>query len=102
MKNLGIRHFYQAQNDKVIAFKTLLKNLSLTPEQVAYMSDDVIDLPVMTKVGLPIAVANAHDLVKANAKIITQKTGGHGAVREICDFLLKAQGKFDHVMSPYL
>jgi 3-deoxy-D-manno-octulosonate 8-phosphate phosphatase (KDO 8-P phosphatase) len=102
MKNLGIRHFYQGQNDKVIAFKTLLKNLSLTPEQVAYMGDDVIDLPVMTKVGLPIAVANAHDLVKANAKIITQKMGGHGAVREICDFLLKAQGKFDHVMSPYL
>ncbi|OJA03454.1 KdsC family phosphatase, partial [Bathymodiolus thermophilus thioautotrophic gill symbiont] len=71
-------------------------------DEVAYMGDDVIDLPVMTKVGFAIAVANAHDLVKQNANLITQKNGGQGAVREVCDFILKAQGKFDKAMAPYL
>jgi 3-deoxy-D-manno-octulosonate 8-phosphate phosphatase (KDO 8-P phosphatase) len=72
------------------------------PDEVAYMGDDVIDLPVMTKVGFAIAVANAHDLVKQNAHLVTQKIGGQGAVREACDFILQAQGKFDTAMAPYL
>jgi 3-deoxy-D-manno-octulosonate 8-phosphate phosphatase (KDO 8-P phosphatase) len=66
------------------------------------MGDDVIDLPVMTKVGLPIAVSNAHELVKEKSCIVTDKIGGHGAVREVCDFILKAQDKFDGAMNPYL
>jgi 3-deoxy-D-manno-octulosonate 8-phosphate phosphatase (KDO 8-P phosphatase) len=66
------------------------------------MGDDIIDLPVMLQVGLPIAVANAHDLVKDNACFITKKNGGHGAVREVCDFILKAQDKFDTTMEFYL
>jgi len=102
MKNLGIAHFYQGQEDKVVAFNDLLEKLSLSADQVAYVGDDVIDLPVMTKVGLPIAVANAHELVKRKSCIVTDKNGGHGAVREVCDFLLKAQDKFDEAMRPYL
>jgi 3-deoxy-D-manno-octulosonate 8-phosphate phosphatase (KDO 8-P phosphatase) len=102
MNNLGIEHFYQGQNDKLIAFNELLKKLSLKAEQVAYVGDDVIDLPVMRNIGLPIAVANAHDLVKDNACLITQKRGGHGAVREACDFILKAQDNYDSAMSAYL
>ncbi|EEZ80223.1 MAG: 3-deoxy-manno-octulosonate-8-phosphatase KdsC [Candidatus Thioglobus sp.] len=102
MKNLGIEHFYQGQEDKVVAFNDLLDKLSLNAEQVAYMGDDVIDLPVMTKVGLPIAVSNAHELVKEKSCIVTDKIGGHGAVREVCDFILKAQDKFDGAMNPYL
>jgi 3-deoxy-D-manno-octulosonate 8-phosphate phosphatase (KDO 8-P phosphatase) len=102
MKNLGIEHFYQGQNDKLIAFNELLKKLSLKAEQVAYVGDDVIDLPVMRNIGLPIAVANAHDLVKDNACLITQKRGGHGAVREACDFILKAQDNYDSAMGAYL
>jgi 3-deoxy-D-manno-octulosonate 8-phosphate phosphatase (KDO 8-P phosphatase) len=102
MKNLGITHFYQGQDDKVVAFNDLLNKLNLTADQVAYMGDDVIDLPVMTKVGLPIAVANAHELVKENACIVTDKVGGHGAVREACDFILKAQDTFDEAMKAYL
>ncbi|HAO38868.1 MAG TPA: 3-deoxy-manno-octulosonate-8-phosphatase KdsC [Gammaproteobacteria bacterium] len=102
MKNLGITHFYQGQDDKVVAFNDLLNKLNLTADQVAYMGDDVIDLPVMTKVGLPIAVANAHELVKDNACIVTDKAGGHGAVREACDFILKAQDTFDEAMKVYL
>ncbi len=102
MNNLGIKHFYQDQSDKMLAFYDLLTKLALNPEQVAYMGDDVIDLPVMSKVGLSIAVANAHELVKESAHIITDKTGGNGAIREVCDFLLKAQDRFDTAMAPYL
>ena len=102
MENLGIEHYYQGQSDKVLAFKDLLDKLSLNADEVAYMGDDVIDLPVMTKVGLPIAPANAHDLVKEKSCLVTDKTGGHGAVREACDFLLKAQDKYDSLMAEYL
>ncbi len=102
MKNLGIDYFYQGQSDKVVAYNDLMAKLSLEPKQIAYMGDDVIDLPVMNKVGLPIAVANAHDLVKEKSCIITESSGGNGAVREACDFLLKAQDKYDEAMSIYL
>jgi 3-deoxy-D-manno-octulosonate 8-phosphate phosphatase (KDO 8-P phosphatase) len=102
MKNLGITHFYQGQSDKVVAFSDLLQKLNLSADEVAYVGDDVIDLPVMTKVGFAIAVANAHDTVKQYANLITEKSGGHGAVREVCDFILKAQGKFDDAMKLYL
>lgn len=102
MKNLGIEYFYQGQNDKVVAFNKLIKELSLQVEQVAYMGDDIIDLPVMRKIGLPIAVANAHELVKENACFVTEKIGGHGAVREVCDLLLKAQNTYDKAMKKYL
>ncbi|WPE16422.1 3-deoxy-manno-octulosonate-8-phosphatase KdsC [Candidatus Thioglobus autotrophicus] len=102
MKNLGIEHFYQGQNDKLIAFNQLLEKLTIEADQVAYMGDDIIDLPVMRNIGLPIAVANAHELVKDNACLITEKRGGHGAVREACDFILKAQNNYDSAMSAYL
>ncbi|MBW5290312.1 MAG: 3-deoxy-D-manno-octulosonate 8-phosphate phosphatase [Candidatus Ruthia sp. Asou_11_S2] len=102
MRNLGIEHFYQGQDDKVVAFNNLIKKLSLQAEQVAYMGDDIIDLPVMIKVGLPIAVANAHELVKENAYFVTEKIGGHGAVREVCDLLLKAQNTFNKAIEKYL
>jgi len=102
MKNLGIKHFYQGQSDKAVAFNALLKTLNVSVDEVAYVGDDVIDLPVMTKVGFAIAVANAHDLVKQHAHLTTDKIGGHGAVREVCDFILRAQGNFDKAMAPYL
>ena len=102
MENLGIEHYYQGQSDKVLAFKDLLSKLNLSADEVAYMGDDVIDLPVMTQVGLPIAPANAHDLVKEKSSLVTEKMGGYGAVREACDFLLKAQDKYDTMMRTYL
>ena len=102
MKNLGIEHYYQGQSNKVLAFEDLLDKLDLKASEVAYMGDDVIDLPVMLKVGLPIAPNNAHELVKERSALITNKTGGYGAVREACDFLLKAQNKYDQAMSVYL
>ncbi|MFK5984200.1 MAG: 3-deoxy-manno-octulosonate-8-phosphatase KdsC [Pseudomonadota bacterium] len=102
MKNLSVELIYQGQSDKRIGYQQLLEDLNIKAEQVAYIGDDVIDLPVMTKVGLAIAVANAHPLVKKHADMITENRGGHGAVRELCDFLLQAQGNYEQLMSQYL
>jgi len=102
MKNLGIKHLYQGQEDKTIAFAKLLKEFQLDAEQVAYVGDDVIDLPVMTKVGLSLCVADGHELVKQHAHWCTLNNGGQGAVREICELLMKAQNNYDEKMNSYL
>ena len=94
-KTLGITHLYQGQSNKLIAFEQILRDLSLTPEQVAYIGDDLIDWPVMAKVGLSVAVADAHPLLLPKAHYVTQIPGGRGAVRELCDLILQAQGKLE-------
>ncbi len=102
MQDLDIKHFYQGEDNKIVAFNNLIKKLSLKNEQVAYIGDDIIDLPVMRKIGLPIAVSNAHELIKENAYFVTEKIGGHGAVREVCDLLLKSQNTYNKTMNKYL
>ncbi|MFC0142082.1 3-deoxy-manno-octulosonate-8-phosphatase KdsC [Erwinia mallotivora] len=92
---LGITHLYQGQSDKILAFRELLDKLSLQPEQVAYIGDDLIDWPVMEQVRLSVAVADAHPVLVPRADYVTRIAGGRGAVREICDLILIAQGKFD-------
>ena len=94
-QTLGITHLYQGQSDKLLAFRELLDTLSLRPEQVAYIGDDLIDWPVMAQVGLSVAVADAHPLLPERANYTTRIPGGRGAVREICDLILIAQNKFD-------
>ncbi|PKH25867.1 3-deoxy-manno-octulosonate-8-phosphatase KdsC [Enterobacterales bacterium CwR94] len=94
-QTLGITHLYQGQSDKVLAFRELLDKLSVTPEQVAYIGDDLIDWPVMAQIGLSVAVADAHPLLLTRADYVTQIPGGRGAVREICDLILIAQDKFE-------
>ncbi len=94
-ETLGITHLYQGQSDKLLAFRELLDKLSLTADQVAYVGDDLIDWPVMAEVGLSIAVADAHPLLMPRAHYVTRIAGGRGAVREVCDLLLLAQGKLD-------
>ncbi|MCU7367829.1 3-deoxy-manno-octulosonate-8-phosphatase KdsC [Pantoea stewartii] len=94
-KTLGIRHLYQGQSDKLLAYRELLDTLSLSDEQVAYIGDDLIDWPVMAKVGLSVAVADAHPLLLARARYVTRIAGGRGAVRELCDLILMAQNKFE-------
>ncbi|WJY14714.1 3-deoxy-manno-octulosonate-8-phosphatase KdsC [Pectobacteriaceae bacterium CE90] len=93
---LGITHLYQGQSDKLLAFQKLLDELSLTADQVAYIGDDLIDWPVMAQVGLSVAVADAHPLLLPTADYITRISGGHGAVREICDLILLAQDKLEY------
>ncbi|TCV98768.1 3-deoxy-manno-octulosonate-8-phosphatase KdsC [Biostraticola tofi] len=94
-RTLGISHLYQGQSDKTLAFRELLGKLSLTAEQVAYIGDDLIDWPVMSQVGLSVAVADAHPMLLPRADYVTHIAGGRGAVREVCDLLLLAQGKLD-------
>lgn len=93
MRALGIEHVYQGQGDKLPAFRDLLDKLALAPEQAAYIGDDVIDIPVMQACALGCAVANAHPLVRRAAAYITRQHGGDGAVREVCDLLLQANGQ---------
>lgn len=94
-ETLGITHLYQGQSDKLLAYRELLSKLALTPEQVAYVGDDLIDWPVMAEIGLSVAVADAHPLLLSRVDYITRINGGRGAVREVCDLLLLAQGKLD-------
>ena len=94
-QTLGITHLYQGQSDKLLAFRELLRKLAVRPDEVAYIGDDLIDWPVMAEVGLSVAVADAHPLLLPRADYVTRINGGRGAVREVCDLLLLAQGKLD-------
>lgn len=93
-KSLGIKYLFQGELHKLNAFNSLLNTLSLSnKELISYIGDDVIDLPVMQKVGLSIAVSDAHPMVKQKSHYITKNIGGKGAVREVCDLILLAQNK---------
>lgn len=92
---LGISHLFQGQSDKLIAYRQLLSELTVTPNQVAYIGDDLIDWPVMEQVGLSVAVADAHPLLLPKAHYVTRIHGGRGAVREVCDLILMSQGLLD-------
>ena len=102
MENLGIWLVHQGQRDKRPAYHALLEQLKLSPEQVAYMGDDVVDLPVMTQVGLAIATADAHSMVLKHAHWVTEKNGGAGAARNACEMLLHAQGKLEAMLQSYI
>lgn len=102
MKSLGIDHVYQGRENKVAAFAELLTKTNLKPEQCAHVGDDLLDLPIMTKVGLPIAVQDANFAVKDYAHWCTTLPGGQGAVREVCDLIMHAQGSFAEVLESYL
>ncbi len=98
---LGIDLVYQGAKDKRLPFNEILEKLSLTPEEVAYVGDDIVDLPVMRQVGFAATVADAMDDVKLYADMVTKRSGGRGAVREICDFLLKESGRWSSVTRHY-
>lgn len=91
MHELGIEHVHQGVHDKVPVFENLIQTLNLEEQQCAYMGDDVPDMPIMRRVALKIAVANATQPVKQIANWHTTRHGGHGAVREACDLLMTAQ-----------
>lgn len=101
MKDLGVTHVYQGYKDKVAAFVAIMQALSITPEHIAYLGDDVIDLPIMRRVGLAIAVGDANFAVKKYAHWCTKTMGGLGAVREVCDFIMQSQGTFDDMLRDY-
>lgn len=102
MKGLGIEHVYQGHENKREALAELLAKTGVRPEEAAHVGDDLLDLPIMSKVGLAIAVQDANFAVKARADWCTASPGGLGAVREVCDLILQAQGKFDAIVDTYL
>lgn len=102
MTMLGIEYVYQGQNDKGKALEELLAKLNITPQATAYVGDDLIDLPAMCRVGLAIAVADAHPLVLEHAHWITEKRGGRGAGREVCELIMQAHGTLDAQFQHFL
>lgn len=102
MKDLGINFLFQNSRDKLVVFQQLIAELNLSAQQVCYVGDDLLDLPVMHRVGLSIAVQDAHFAVKERADWITQAGGGKGAAREVCDLILSAQDKLDTVIAHHL
>ncbi len=101
-KDLGIAHVFQGVHDKRIAFAQLLEQTGVAAAACGYLGDDVIDLPVLTKVGFTACVANGHHDVKQRAQYITDSCGGNGAAREVCDFILTAQGHYEAALAAYL
>ena len=101
-RDLRIDHVYQGQHYKVEALDRIVQDEKCTLEEIAYVGDDIIDLPVMRQVGLAIAVANARPEVKAMAHYITANVGGYGAGRDAIDFLLRSRGVLEQTIEKYL
>lgn len=99
MKALKINHVYQGRMNKLETYHNLLQALQLTHDQVAYVGDDAIDVPIMKECILPIAVADAHKSALSVAKWVTDNKGGHGAGREVCDLLFDAQDKMTDLLN---
>jgi 3-deoxy-D-manno-octulosonate 8-phosphate phosphatase (KDO 8-P phosphatase) len=97
-RQLSIQEIHQGVVDKIKAYEEILHRHQLKEEEVAYIGDDLVDLPLLRRVGLSVVVANAHDAVKRDADWITKRKGGGGAVREVVDYLLKAQGKWSELI----
>lgn len=100
--DLGIRHLQQGVHDKRTAFEQLLAQTGLAAGQCGFIGDDVIDLPILLRAGFAASVPNAHAEVRSRVHYVTQAAGGHGAAREICDFILRAQGKYEAALAPFL
>ncbi|AUZ05496.2 MULTISPECIES: KdsC family phosphatase [Vitreoscilla] len=102
VRGLGIDHYLAGIHDKRTAYLNLIAQLGLSQEQCAYVGDDVVDLPVMVRCGLPIAVPSAHNWVIHYADYVTQAAAGLGAVREACEMIMWAQGSLQDALTEYV
>jgi 3-deoxy-D-manno-octulosonate 8-phosphate phosphatase (KDO 8-P phosphatase) len=102
MESLGIAHVFQGRRDKLPAYEELKRATGLDDNQIAYVGDDVVDLPVMTRVGLAITVQDGHPLTKQHAHWITPSGGGRGAAREVCELIMDAQESLQPTLQHYL
>ena len=102
MTDLGITHLMQGREDKKIALQELVANMDITPDQIAYMGDDLPDLPALQFAGLGITVPNGYWLVRQQADYCTTMAGGSGAVREACDLILCSQDRLAETLEPYV
>ncbi|MCG7498148.1 3-deoxy-manno-octulosonate-8-phosphatase KdsC [Vibrio sp. Of7-15] len=95
MNALGIKLIYQGQDNKLQAYQDICAKLNIAPEHTGYIGDDLIDWPVMEKVGLKVCVADGHPLLVQRANYVTHINGGYGAVREVCDLILQAKDELE-------
>lgn len=99
---LGIDHYFGGVSNKAQALEALLQQTGLNAEACAFVGDDIIDLPALRRVGLPIAVPAASPLVQQHVRYVTGAAGGLGALREVCELILRAQGNWDAAIGKYL
>lgn len=100
-KNLNISRIFQGADDKLASYQTLLAETGLTPEQTAYMGDDIVDLPVLKRCGLALSVPTAPELVRRQVHYVTQAQAGRGAAREACELIMRAQGTWESQLALY-
>jgi len=100
-KELGIPFIFQGCKDKLATYERLKREAGVKDYEVAYIGDDLVDIPIMRRTGVAVAVADAHHQVKEAAHLVTQAPGGKGAVREFIELLLQAQGKWDKATGKY-
>jgi len=101
-KDLGIEFVHQGGHDKLTPFKALLAQLNLTEEQVGFIGDDVVDLPILGRVGFAVSVPNGRPEVHSRVHHITEAAGGKGAVREVCEFVMRAQNSYDKILNQFM
>jgi 3-deoxy-D-manno-octulosonate 8-phosphate phosphatase (KDO 8-P phosphatase) len=100
-QELGIELVFQKIWNKLEVYEKILSDYQLMHDEVAYIGDDLVDIPLLRRVGLAVAVADAVDEVKVACHVITQRPGGQGAVREVIELILRAQGHWDNLMERY-
>ena len=101
-ENLGIELLFQGIENKLTAFQELAVSLGLEARHCAYMGDDWVDLPVLTRCGLALSVPEAPPVVRSRAHYVTAAGGGRGAAREACELIMQAQGTFEARLAPFL
>lgn len=99
---LGVTHLFEMAWGKIEPYEKVLAEEALTDLEVCYVGDDVVDIPLLRRAGLAVAVADAVDEAKQFAHFVTSRPGGRGAVREVIELLLKAQGKWDDALARYI
>ncbi len=101
-RNLGVDHVLDGVIDKAAILDRIRERMGAAPEEIAFVGDDLPDLPLMKQIGCAIAVADAREEVRERADIVTSAPGGNGAVREICESILKAKGLWEEILGQYL
>lgn len=100
-KQVNMTYIYQGHIEKIPILEEILADAGISADEVAYVGDDLTDVVIMNRVGLGVAVANARPEVKQCARYVTTAPGGHGAVREVIELVLKAQGHWDDLLRKY-
>ncbi len=100
-RSSGMRYLIEGRTDKLKSFNEILDDAGLEAKQVAYVGDDITDLPLLRRAGLAVAPANARPEVREDVHVVTESSGGHGAIRDVVELLLKAQGRWEEIQARY-